>query len=164
MNDFLIHCDAYLMLSHVDAHIQAGVWLKFQWVHNGSIPWKITTTCNATVGPLLMAATSCLVFFFCQLDATFAFSLTSVNGYCRVSISLRVWDPVHGTSIWSPQHLEPCLRVQSNSWSGSFCCDYRLSLHPFFLMWCYDFMITRHFSKTNQVLEKLGLSAIDWQL
>jgi hypothetical protein len=38
MNDFLIHCDAYLMLSHVDAHIQAGVWLKFQWVHNGSIP------------------------------------------------------------------------------------------------------------------------------
>jgi uracil DNA glycosylase len=30
---------------------------------------------------------------------------------------------------------------------------------------CYsDFMIPRHLSKTNQILEKLGLSAIDWQL
>lgn len=30
---------------------------------------------------------------------------------------------------------------------------------------CYhDFMFLRHFSKTNQILEKLGLSTIDWQL
>jgi hypothetical protein len=33
---------------------------------------------------LLLAVMSCLEF--CQVDVTFAFSLTSVNGYCRVCI------------------------------------------------------------------------------
>lgn len=36
-------------------------------------------------------------------------------------------------------------------------------LESFLMCYC-DFMYPRHFSKTNQILEKLGVSAIDWQL
>jgi len=38
------------------------------------------------------------------------------------------------------------------------------SAHPSGLSANRGFFGCRHFSKTNQILEKLGLSAIDWQL
>ena len=50
--------------------------------------------CNAIAGPFLLGVMSCR--FFCQLDVTFAFSLTSVNAYCLVCISSGL---IHGTSI-----------------------------------------------------------------
>jgi uracil-DNA glycosylase len=38
------------------------------------------------------------------------------------------------------------------------------SAHPSGLSASRGFFGCRHFSKTNQILERLGLSAIDWQL
>lgn len=118
-----------------------------------------STACNAIVGPLLLAVMSCLDF--CQLDVTFAFSLTSVNGHCRMCNSwaetwymerrcdlLSISNPVYG----GPIEINEVLLVFAV-----------IILESFLTFYC-GFMIPRHFSKTNQILEKLGLSAIDWQL